>query len=58
LPDPVLSPGPVTSEPGWYTIGSKSYGRASGFLVSTGYRQAALALARELDGKPLKRRAS
>jgi len=26
--------------------------------VSTGYRQAALALARELDGKPLKRRAS
>ena len=58
LPDPLLSPGPVTSEPGWYTIGSKSYGRASGFLVSTGYRQAALALARELDGKPLKRRAS
>jgi thioredoxin reductase len=58
LPDPLLSPGPEAYEPGWYTIGSKSYGRASGFLVSTGYRQAALAVARELDGKPLKRRAS
>lgn len=56
LPDPVVSPGPVSGEPGWYTIGSKSYGRASGFLVSTGYRQAALALVRELDGKLPKRR--
>ncbi len=50
--DPELSPGPVGAEPHWYTIGSKSYGRASGFQISNGYRQAALALAHELDAKP------
>jgi len=50
--DPELSPGPIGVEQHWYTIGSKSYGRASGFQVANGYRQAALALAREFDAKP------
>lgn len=50
--DPEFSPGPAGLEPHWYTIGSKSYGRASGFQVSTGYRQAELVLSRELDAKP------
>jgi thioredoxin reductase len=40
-----LNPGPATEEPGWYVLGSKSYGRASGFEVRTGYRQVRQAMA-------------
>lgn len=47
-----ISPGPPAIEPRWYTIGSKSYGRATDFSVTTGYKQAALVLAREFDSRP------
>lgn len=40
-----LNPGPTTEEPGWYVLGSKSYGRASGFEVRTGFRQVRQAMA-------------
>ncbi|MCE2804926.1 MAG: FAD-dependent oxidoreductase [Gemmataceae bacterium] len=40
-----LNPGPATEEPGWYVLGSKSYGRASGFEVRAGYRQVRQAMA-------------
>ena len=40
-----LNPGPPTEEPGWYVLGSKSYGRASGFEVRAGYRQVRQAMA-------------
>jgi thioredoxin reductase len=35
----------ATSEPGFFVLGAKSYGRSSAFLLETGYRQVASALA-------------
>jgi hypothetical protein len=48
-----LNPGPATEEPGWYVLGAKSYGRASGFDVRTGARQIRQAMAEILRVKPL-----
>ena len=47
-----LNPGPATEEPGWYVLGAKSYGRASGFDVRTGARQIRQAMAEILRVKP------
>jgi hypothetical protein len=35
----------ATSEPGFFILGAKSYGRSSAFLLETGYRQVAAVLA-------------
>ena len=47
-----LSPGPSGEEPGWYVLGSKSYGRASGFEVKTGFRQVRAVMAEILRVRP------
>jgi hypothetical protein len=41
-------------EPGFFILGAKSYGRSSAFLLETGYRQVAAALAALADGAGLR----